>query len=154
MFRADPTSFPQYADEIACPMFLDLLQQRLEHGYYRTIDVRALYRCRDFSTVTFILWATQHLRHEINLIRANYVMFNTGEDTSNVDRLCKRLHSLVDGNWPFTSFRCIFQPVHTRTTVTLIISSMQSLALHSSTLLMYSSSLRACAESIQQGLDG
>ena len=29
-----------YTDEVACPMYLELIRMRLEHQYYRTVDVR------------------------------------------------------------------------------------------------------------------
>ena len=40
LFKEDPSSFTDYAKEIACPMYLQLLQARLGKCYYRTIDVR------------------------------------------------------------------------------------------------------------------
>ena len=56
MFLADPTVYENYVDEVACPMYLDLITTRLDAGYYRSVA---------------------HIRHDIGLLLHNFKLFNS-----------------------------------------------------------------------------
>ena len=75
MFLADPTVYENYVDEVACPMYLDLITTRLDAGYYRSVA---------------------HIRHDIGLLLHNFKLFNVGEPFEWVEELQEMLLECVE----------------------------------------------------------
>ena len=75
IFLADPTVFENYVDEVACPMYLNLITQRLDAGYYRSVA---------------------HIRHDIGLLLHNFKLFNIGEPFDWVEELQEMLLECVE----------------------------------------------------------
>ena len=96
-------------------MYLELIRMRLEHQYYRTLDVRGpkpTLRANSFlehmptmpplrtpsselSECGCVVFR-QQIRHDVRMLRANFATYNRGEPTEWVEAFEGRLLACVD----------------------------------------------------------
>ena len=99
-------------------MYLELIRMRLEHQYYRTLDVRHpkpnepaafLSTCQpchrsvtpssELSECGCVVFR-QQIRHDVRMLRVNFATYNRGEPTEWVEAFEGRLLACVDSASP------------------------------------------------------